>query len=782
MPTRLDVLQAPHFTNAEAVRIAHEIYDLTVTAAQLPSERDQNFLLENSSGDKFVLKIANSEEALDVLHLQHRVVEWLASRCQNLVLPHVIRSKGGEDVARLKSPRHEQYFVRLLTWVAGTPLANAQPHNNGLLRSLGTALAEIDAALASFCHSAANRVIRWDLRHADMARFYTALLPESRRSTVEAIFAQWSKIDWRSLRSSIIHNDANDYNILVVGAGTAEQRVSAIVDFGDVVHTATVCDLAIALAYIMLGKAEPIEAAGQVLAAYHEKYPLTEAEIDVLYTLAVTRLCCSVCYAEWQSRQAPENEYLKISNAPAWALLEKLSTLPFDSPRGVLRYSCGLPMAKNIFPYRGRHRDDLIAARKNHLGPSLSISYESPLHIVCGSRQYLYDADGRRYLDCVNNVAHVGHSHPRVVRAASDQMAVLNTNTRYLDENLVEYVERLTATLPEQLSVVYLVCSGSEANELALRLARVQTGREGVIVLDSAYHGNTNSMVDISPYKFDGPGGRGCPAYVYKIPMPDIYRGAYRGPDAGARYATHVADAARLSDGLAAFFFESALSCGGQIILPPGFLHEAFAAVRSAGGVCVADEIQTGLGRAGTHFWMFETQGVVPDVVTIGKPLGNGHPLAAVVTTSEIADSFANGMEYFNTFGGSPVSCAVGLAVLDVIRDEELQHNAFEVGEYLKRSLRELQDKHPLIGDVRGIGLFLGVELVRDRATLEPADREATALVERMKERGVLLSIDGPFHNVIKFKPPLVFSLTDADFVLSELDAVLTDGFTTTAT
>jgi 4-aminobutyrate aminotransferase-like enzyme len=227
--------------------------------------------------------------------------------------------------------------------------------------------------------------------------------------------------------------------------------------------------------------------------------------------------------------------------------------------------------------------------------------------------------------------------------------------------------------------------------------------------------------------------------------------------------------------GLAAFFCESALGCGGQIILPSGYLREAYAGVRAAGGVCVADEVQTGFGRAGTQFWMFATQGVVPDIVTLGKPIGNGHPLGAVVTTPEIAASFANGMEYFNTFGGNPVSCAAGLAVLDVIRDEELQQNAQAVGAYLKRGLQELQNRHSIIGDVRGLGLFLGVELVRNRETLEPAGIEAAQVVERMKERGILLSTDGPFHNVIKIKPPLVFSRADADFLMMNLDSVLSE-------
>ena len=305
----------------------------------------------------------------------------------------------------------------------------------------------------------------------------------------------------------MIHGDANDYNILVDEAGT---KVASILDFGDMVHTATVCDLAIALAYVMLDKQDPIAAAVEVVAAYHRRRPLAGPEIDALYTLTATRLAMSVCYCAWQTRQNPHNEYLAISNRPAWALLERLAAMPADWPREVFRRACGAA---------ARTSGDLLATRRRHLGPSLSISYREPLHIIRGWKQYLYDAVGRAYLDCVNNVAHVGHCHPRVVRAAAEQMALLNTNTRYLHEHLAEYVERLAATLPEPLSVVYLVCSGSEANELALRLARAHTGHDGIIVVDTAYHGNTNALIDISPYKFNGPGGRGKPAHVEVVAM-----------------------------------------------------------------------------------------------------------------------------------------------------------------------------------------------------------------------------------------------------------------------
>jgi 4-aminobutyrate aminotransferase-like enzyme len=423
----------------------------------------------------------------------------------------------------------------------------------------------------------------------------------------------------------------------------------------------------------------------------------------------------------------------------------------------------------------------LLTERRRRLGSNLSLSYSRPIAMARGYQQYLYDVDGRRFLDGVNNVPHVGHNHPRVVEAAARQLAVLNTNTRYLHESSVDYARRLSELMPPELSVVYLVCSGSEANELALRLARAYTGHTDFVVLDGAYHGNTSSLVEISPYKYNGPGGAGPAPHVHAVMMPDVYRGPYRAgdPSAGARYARDVARAIERAEAggrhLAAFVCESLLSCGGQIVLPDGYLERAYAAARAAGAVAIADEVQVGFGRVGTHVWGFETQGVTPDIVTLGKPIGNGFPLGAVVTRPEIAAAFDNGMEYFNTFGGTQAACAVGLAVLDVMRDEQLQAHALEVGARLKRGLQALMADFPLVGDVRGLGLFLGVELVRDRDSLEPAAAQASYIVNRMRDRGVLLSTDGPLHNVLKIKPPLPFSAADADRLVSVLRDVLAE-------
>jgi 4-aminobutyrate aminotransferase-like enzyme len=437
----------------------------------------------------------------------------------------------------------------------------------------------------------------------------------------------------------------------------------------------------------------------------------------------------------------------------------------------------GIPADR--FPAEAPNAPETMRARKSLLGKSLSVSYLHPLKIVRGWRQYLYDDTGRVYLDVYNNVPLVGHSHPRVVRAAQEQLALLNTNTRYLHDNVLRYAERLTQLLPAPLRLCYFLNSGSEANELAFRLARAHTKREDIIVLEHAYHGHTNTLIDISPYKFNGPGGSGQKSWVHVAPIADDYRGIYRrgDPEAGAKYAAHVGEILdqlrRKGSGAAAYIAETFPSVAGQIVFPPNYLAEVYRHVRAAGAVCIADEVQVGFGRLGTHFWGFETQGVVPDIVVFGKPIGNAFPLAAVVTTKEIADSFANGMEFFSTFGGNPVACAVGLAVLDVVRDEALQDRALRVGKYWMTELQKLQTCHPLIGDVRGSGLFLGIDLVRDRETREPATQQADYVVNRLRTRGILAGTDGPHHNVIKLRPPLIFSEFDADLFVTTLESIL---------
>ncbi len=433
-------------------------------------------------------------------------------------------------------------------------------------------------------------------------------------------------------------------------------------------------------------------------------------------------------------------------------------------------------IAPEFYEQKGRSHPEIIKRRKELLLPNLSISYDKPIKFVRGDGVWLIDDRGRAYLDCFNNVCHIGHAHPVVVEALARQAATLNTNTRYLHDNIVAYAERLTATMPGELSVAGFVNSGSEANGLALRLMRAHTGRENAIVLDWAYHGTTQELIDISPYKFQRKGGKGQKAHVHVAPVPDSYHVSADWPveEHGKRFAEGVAEliATMRAKGEAPAFFmaESIPSIAGQVFLPDGYLREVYQMVREAGGVCVADEVQVGFGRVGSHWWAFETQGVVPDIVTMGKPIGDGHPLAAVVATREIADSFNNGMEYFNTFGGNPVSCAVGLAVLDVIEGEDLRRNALDVGNYLMAGFRALQQRFEAIGDVRGMGLFLGIELVKDRKTKAPATEFAKAVSNGARQRGVLIGTEGPHDNVLKMRPPMIFSKRDADHLLAALE------------
>ena len=423
------------------------------------------------------------------------------------------------------------------------------------------------------------------------------------------------------------------------------------------------------------------------------------------------------------------------------------------------------------------NRNQLLELRKKYLSPSLSLSYDKPLHIVRAKGQFLYDSNGDRYLDAVNNIQHVGHCHPKVVSAASEQYGILNTNTRYLDETVINYAKDLTNYLPNGLTTCFFTNSGSESNDLALRLARTATDSKETIVLDGAYHGHVSSLIDISPYKHNSKGGSGPPSYVHTLPMPDSYRGKYRGDEALTGYIDELKNILysikKNGKNISAFVVESIMGCGGQLILPDGFLERAFELVRDEGGVCIADEVQIGFGRVGSKFWGFETANVQPDIVTMGKSMGNGHPLSAVVTKKQIADKFNNGMEYFNSFGGNPVSCAVGKAVLNVIEDEKLQQNAHKVGEYLLEKLKQIQGEFPLIGQVRGMGLFIGIELIKEKSKLIPAHAEAEKVVNEMMRKRILLSTDGPDHNVIKIKPPMVFSTENADELVLNLSEVL---------
>jgi 4-aminobutyrate aminotransferase-like enzyme/Ser/Thr protein kinase RdoA (MazF antagonist) len=1010
----------PAFSVEDAIDFAQKIYTLEVQAKPLPSERDQNFLLQTDNGDQFVLKIANATEERAMLEAQNQVMRHLANYVQ--FCPRVIPAVSGEEIIAVKSANGKGHFLRLITYLMGTPLGNVKRHSPELLQDLGFKLGQVTEALRTFDHPAFHRNFHWDLANGlDIIQKYEALIQESElRQLIQQFRTQFEQHVTPllpTLRRSVIYNDANDFNLLA-GDGdnlySHNQNIVGLIDFGDMVYSYAISDLAVAIAYAILDKPDPLAVAAQIVKGYHATCSITENELAVLFGLVTMRLCMSACIAADQQSRQPDNEYLGISQASIRTILPKLAIIHPNFAQAVFRESCGLPPSSDpVTRWLKSHADDFasilgsdlhdgpiavidlsvsspllssdrlqnnesqltprilqaineagasvgigrynearylylapafatgnkptdeyrtihlgmdlfipentpvyapldgtvfafadnathydygpvmvlehqstehptfytlyghlsreslggltlgqhivkgqrlatvgssdvnggwtphvhfqivtdlldlscdfpgvarpsqrnvwlslcpdpnlilgipeskfpapeptkaetLAIRRRHMGRNQSISYREPLKIVRGWKQYLFDEEGRKYLDAYNNVAHVGHNHPRVVAAAQRQIGVLNTNTRYLHDNINRYAEKLTSLFHESLSVCFFVNSGSEANELALRLARTYTNQPDMIVLEAAYHGNTNILIDISPYKHNGPGGKGAPAWVHSALIPDDYRGPYKrnDPQAGSKYARHVWEIIdqlkQKGSGLAGFIAESLPSVGGQIIMPPGYLADVFQYIREAGGVCIVDEVQTGFGRTGIHFWGFEAQDVIPDIVVLGKPIGNGHPLGAVVTTRAIADAFNNGMEYFSTFGGNPVSCAVGLEVLNVVQDEHLQEHALQVGNCLLDGLRPFVDRYPIVGDVRGLGLFIGVELVRDRETLEPAAEEASFVVNRMRDHGILAGTDGPYHNVVKIRPPMPFDEDDAEFLVEVMDKVLNEDF-----
>ena len=732
---------------------------------RLPGE-NLNFLVETDTDRTYVLKITIDPEA-DV-RLEEKVLARLLHA--GIPVPEAIASQSGGTIVET-THEGDSATARLQGHLPGTQWRDLKQTTTRLER-IGRMIANIHQAMDGFIeeHPDSRRTHAWDLARVDRYRDSIARFGNpSLRAMLERCMHLYGAIALPELATcpvGMLHGDPNDENILFTN-----DDITGVVDAGDTQRGALIQDLAISLAYALQSERATLEDAATLVAGYDAIRRLEPSEETVLFPLIMARLACSALIGIQRRDEDASHETWFSHESTTLDALKRNIEIPPAEARSRLFSKCRSRRSTPVSNMR------LEEERNRSIGSSLSISYREPLQIVEGRAQYLHEADGNPYLDLVNNVCHVGHCHPKVVEAIHRQSRRLNTNTRYLNGLLADYASRLCDTLPATLDTCFLVNCGSEANELALRLARTATGAHDVLVVDGAYHGHTSACIDMSPYKFDGPGGRGKPEWVHVVPTPDAYRGEIRDDDAGAGYALEVGriigEACAAGRSICGFFVESILSCGGQIPLPEGYLEQAFQHVRKAGGVCISDEVQVGFGRAGEHFWAFEEHGVIPDIVVMGKPIGNGHPMAAVVTTRAIADAFDNGMEFFSTFGGNPVSCACGIAVLDVIEEEGLQQNARDLGALFLNGLESLKERHPMIGDVRGRGLFLGIELVRDRTTLEPASEEAEELVNRMRDRGVLLSTDGPLHNVIKIKPPLVIERSDVEMTLRLLDDVL---------
>jgi 4-aminobutyrate aminotransferase-like enzyme/aminoglycoside phosphotransferase (APT) family kinase protein len=771
--------RAPAFSAREAEAIARRAFDIQASAHQLESERDQNFRLRAKDGSEWVLKIANPAENPALLDMQTRALLHIAQVDPSLGIPRVKATPDGALFHEIDGADGRRFIVRVLTFLPGQLLDDATLHP-ALARDVGAMAARLARALRGFFHPAARHELLWDLTQAPALRSQTHHIEDQvRRGVVEEVLDHFDVEVLPQLkmqRAQVIHNDVSGLNTLVDG-----NHVTGVIDFGDLIHAPLVCDLAVPIAELTREHPDPIAAAAEITAGYHAVTALEDDELRLIFDIASTRCAMEVAVANWRVRDHPENNKYIMAGAPgAGAQLDRMREWGAERMYTALRRACATPVSIEVSDFSHTRSDEdslqsLIERRRQRLGPELELSYDDPVHVVRGEGVWLIDDTGRSLLDAYNNVPSVGHCHPAVVQALARQAATLNTNTRYLYRSVIEYADRLTATMPGDLSVCMFVCSGSEANDLAWRLAKAHTGNSGGIVMEDAYHGTTDAVYELSPADYGIDKGRTLAEYIATVPAPDGYRGQFRRDDPlfAERYAACVDDAvASLNTrgfAPAAFYLDLVLCSNGIMIPPPGYLSTAFEKVRAAGGLCVADEVQSGFGRTGDHMWGFEAHDVVPDIVTLGKPIGNGLSMAAVVTTPEIVASLMQETDFFSTTGGNPVACAVGTAVLDVLEQEGLQERAARVGAKLRSLIIKLAEHHSLIGEVRGAGLFIGVELVRDRSTLEPAAKETKAVVNRMRELGVLIGTEGPCSNVLKIRPPLVF---DENHALQLADAL----------
>ncbi|GGD39638.1 aminotransferase class III-fold pyridoxal phosphate-dependent enzyme [Muriicola marianensis] len=742
-------------------KILEQEYSLEVFhLAPMEGYISTNIKVESDSGIYVCKKYTDTQRTREELQAEDRVLDLLG-KIENCAFSRRICTKTGAPYAE-----HEGSLYRLLTYLEGQFLATV-PQNPELLGDLGRILGRMDSLLSSTSEVVLEaKDLDWDLRNTNRCLPLLHQIPSpSDRSLVAYYLLQFddqiSPVS-HHFRKSLIYGDANDWNILTDG-----KKVTGIIDFGDICHTWTINEIAIGMTYVMMHKDHPLEFGRYVLEAYHKEMPLTELECDSLYWLIAARLCISVCKSAVASGGKQASSYITISEKGAWALLYRLLKINPITAANSFREVCGFSKQDTV------STAGLLKNRKEHFGKNLSISYADPIPMDRAAFQYMYDTKGNTFLDAYNNIMLVGHCHPRVVEAGRRAMAKLNTNTRYLYEALEEYSSALLARFPQKLNKIYFVNSGSEASDLAIRMAKYHTRKKKVAVLDSGYHGHTQTGMQISAYKYQNPGSEGKPEETLELSLPKVFGSPWKDDGtAGQNYSREAIEKIQQTKGeIAAFIAEPIVGCGGQVPLAKGYLNAVYPEIRAQGGVVISDEVQVGFGRLGEVFWGYELYGVVPDMVILGKPMGNGHPIGAVVTTDEIAESFGHGPEFFSSFGGNPVSCRIGLAVLEVIAEENRQEHAKNTGEYLKSGLNDLRNKYPVIADVRGHGLFLGVELTNQDG--QPLTKLASVLKNELRNQFVLVSTDGPFDNVLKIKPPLNFNRENSDELIFKMDMIL---------
>ncbi len=991
--------------------ILTRVWHIKASLIRLDGEYDLNFSVESERG--FILKVMREGCQGNFIDMQCQALQSLAQNHPDIPVAKIIPTLKGELYTCVKGPAGEERLVWLQHKVKGVTYSNFKPQSLSLVDHLGQVVGALDKAWQNFEHPALHRDFKWNLTGADWIGNEIAVLADDRpkQKIIETIIADFAaiKAPLMALKSQAIHNDINDYNIIVGGSLTESAKVVGLIDLGDVCASPRICNLAICAAYVVLDEEDPEQVLARLVAGYHSTNPLQTHELDLLWPLLRMRLAVSVINSSLMSKDHPSDPYITISQAPAWRFLlansvnqeligtrlkvacgldistsassvlswlasERgnfapvlgidLSTAPMRSlsvecstcprnpfdltaqeaadlgaisageknvwlgyyneprlvytdpafskgpfkasnrrtvhigvdifaPAGMVVYApleakvvftqyreanldygglvilshrtaandifytlyghlapesleeltigktlvkgqafaalgdltcnggwnphlhfqlalstkgigddwpgvadpddielynaiCPNPasllnLADRKTAYQGTSKASVLAQRQAHFADNLKLTYADPVMFLRGWRHHLFDEWGRAYLDSYNNVPHVGHAHPRIQAVAADQLLRINSNTRYLHPAQTAFAKKILSKMPTSLKVCFFVSSGSEANELALRLARAHTSGKEMITPNHGYHGNTTGAIDVSAYKFNASGGSGQVDWVQLVEVADEYRGSFQedDPDRANKYAGLVDDAiAQIEQKkgvLAGFIAETFPSVAGQIIPPQGYLRGVYSRIRAAGGVCIADEVQTAFGRLGEYYFAFEQQQVVPDIVVMGKPIGNGQPIGVLVTTKKIAASFAQGPEYFATFGGSNLSCRIGKEVLDIVDEEGLMGNALRMGAKLLAGLKTMQKRQPLIGDVRGYGLFIGLDLVTDRLTKAPATLVARYVKNRMREHRILMGTEGPADNILKIRPPLTIAADDVAMLLIVMDKVLAE-------
>lgn len=774
---------APRFSLEEVTELAARHFGLSGQIDLLYSERDQNFRLREDCGDAWTLKIASVEEDPAIIDCQIETMRHIESVDPSLPVPRVRPSVGGVPTVTISGPDGAAHVFYALSYLPGQLLDEA-PVTAEALSAQGAMVARVGRAMRGLYHPApAGRELLWDVRL--LPRFLSNIdkLPDpDRQRQARGIiehFAADTLPRLKTLRAQLVHADVNEANMLVDPQDPV--RVTGIIDFGDIIHGALVQDVAAIAAERPFGDMTALDGIAEVVRGYNTITKLEPEEADILYDVIVARLLLTPLINAWRATETPDEPgYMHTWTDTVYRVIDSLQETGRNKATAVIRLACGLsPIGAaggNMPAEDAPQVDDLVERRKRAMGSKLYVFYDPPLHIVRGEGVWLTDASGRRFLDAYNNVPHVGHCHPHVVEAITRQVRTLNTNTRYLGTQVLDYSERLGASLPGDLKVCAFVNSGSEANDIAWRMAKACTGNRGGLTMEYAYHGITDAVDAFSP---SGSYSGDIAPHMRTLASPDDYRGPHRRgePDLAARYAAYADEAIeslqQAGMAPAAFMVDSAFLTNGMPNVPEGYLKAVFAKVRAAGGLCIADEVQSGFGRMGAHMWGHRHHDVTPDIVTIGKPAGNGHPLGVVITTPEIMEAFLRETAFFSTFGGNNVSCAAGLAVLDVIERERLIDNAGETGALLKQGLGALMDRHDVIGDVRGAGLTVCIELVRDRNSLQPARAETDRTLNLMRDEGVLVGNEGLHGNIVKIRPPMVFRREHAEMAVNALDRAL---------